>query len=176
MINITEIISKRFPINDDFAVTLDHKHLSLTTFSPRPAIELVWDFFRFFYFLEFIGGLFEREVLELKLRIDNFVGEVILVYFFLVFVEDCKIIKIRMPVKIKWHFVETKLKFSSRRQLSQLFLVNFYLIDLVLSVQFRFKDLLRVEVPPQKHIFAEISLTNWRTVIIASIDVFLLIR
>jgi hypothetical protein len=114
MINITEIVSKRFPINDDFAVTLDHKHLSLTTFSPRPAIELVWDFFRFFYFLEFIGCLFEREVLELKLRIDNFVGEVILVYFFFVFVENCKIIKIRMPVKIERHFVETKLKFSSR--------------------------------------------------------------
>ena len=65
VIDISKIVSKRFSIDDHFSSALDHKHLSFSTFSPGPSVKLVWDLLRFLDFLEFVGGLFEREILEL---------------------------------------------------------------------------------------------------------------
>ena len=56
MVNISKIVSKRLPIDNNFPISLDHKHFSFSTFSPGPAVKLIRDLFWFFYFFEFIGS------------------------------------------------------------------------------------------------------------------------
>ena len=88
MIHIPTIIRQRLLIDHNFPSPLNHKHLSLAALPPRKAIEPIRFLLWFFDFLKFLLSLFEGEEFELDIRIDDFIGEIVFIYFFAIFGEN----------------------------------------------------------------------------------------
>ena len=88
VVNISEVVSKGLVVDEDLASALGEVNLGFAAFPGGVAVEPVGYLFVFFEFVELTGGLLEGEELELELRIDGLVGDVVCEYFGPVFVED----------------------------------------------------------------------------------------
>lgn len=107
VIEISEIVSDWLVVYYHLSVAFNHKDLGFACFSSGVSVKFIWKFFGFFDFLEFGLSLFERKEFELKFRIDHLIRKIILIHFLSVFSENREVVKIRMSVQIKRHFVKT---------------------------------------------------------------------
>lgn len=110
MINVSTVVSKRLVVDNNFSVSLADVYFSLTTLSLAISKVSIRNLcFNLFNLVECILGLLKGEKLELHLRADCAISDIVLVNSLSVLVEDAEVIKICMSVEVHRHFVERQL-------------------------------------------------------------------
>lgn len=99
MIDIPTIISKRLVIDDHLPIPFGDVNLSLAAFPLAIAeVSIRHLSVSLLHLIQRILGLLKREKLELHLRVDHPISDVILIHSFSVFVEYSEVIEICVSV------------------------------------------------------------------------------
>ena len=107
MVNVSTVVSKWLVVDNNFSASLTDVHFSLATLSLAVSeVSIGHLCVNFFDLVQRIFGFLQGEELELHLRADGAISDVVLVDSFPVLVEDAEVIKVCMSVEIHWHFVE----------------------------------------------------------------------
>ena len=106
MVDICKIVRKGLLIDGNLAGPFGQEHFSLTALPLPVSVVLIDYLLLLFDALEGVLGCFEREELELELRVDGGISHVVPVDLLSVFGEDVEILEILMSVQVEGHLVE----------------------------------------------------------------------